>query len=90
PTGFSPNGDGFNDELLVHGYENTTITSFRVFDRWGELVYERTDFSVNDVLGGDGDFRGKPVAAGVYIWAIEAVLPDGETTFYEGETSLLR
>ena len=90
PTGFTPNGDGLNDELLVHGYENTMITSFRVFDRWGELVYERLDFPVNDILGWDGNFKGKPAASGVYVWAIEAVLPDGETSFFDGQTSLLR
>ena len=90
PTGFTPNNDGINDELLVHGHEKTTLTSFRIFDRWGELVFDRFDFPVNDVMGWDGSFNGKPMAAGVYIWTAEAILPDGKTALFNGETSLLR
>ena len=90
PTGFTPNGDGVNDELIVHGHDKTTITTFRIFDRWGELVFERSDFPANDVKGWDGTFNGKAAATGVYIWTAEAVLPDGETAFFDGETSLIR
>ncbi len=90
PTGFTPNNDGINDELLVHAHEHTSITSIRIFDRWGELVYERKDFMANDPIGWDGTFRGREADAGVYIWTVEAVLPDGETAFFDGETSLIR
>lgn len=92
PTGFSPNGDGKNDQLLVHGLEGTQVSIFRVFDRWGELVYERTDFPVNDrSFGWDGTFRGEALNSGVYIWYLEAVYPfDQRVEQFKGQTTLIR
>jgi len=55
PTGFSPNSDGLNDMLIVHGKEGTRVLQFSVFDRWGELVYQNGDFMVNDI---DGNYTG--------------------------------
>ena len=51
PTGFSPNSDGLNDMLIVHGKEGTRVLQFSIFDRWGELVYQNGDFMVNDIEG---------------------------------------
>jgi gliding motility-associated-like protein len=91
PTGFSPNGDGNNDRLLVHGLSGTRILSFRVFDRWGELVYEQSDFVVNDpAIGWDGTFRGQPLNPGVFVWFMEAEYIDGYKETRRGQTTLLR
>jgi|GEM_PF-1126466 len=91
PTGFSPNGDGNNDLLLVHGLSGTRILSFRVFDRWGELVYERSDFVVNDpAIGWDGTFRGQPLNPGVFVWFMEAEYIDGYKETRRGQTTLVR
>ncbi len=92
PTGFSPNGAGneMNNALRVHGKEGTMIDVFRVYDRWGELVYEERDFAVNEALGWDGNFRGKEMPSGVYVWYLEASYIDGNTESYKGNTTLLR
>ncbi len=91
PTGFTPNGDGMNDRLLVHGRAGTRVLSFRVFDRWGQLLYEGGDFEVNDVVfGWDGNFRDKPANAGAYIWTLTVELPDGSKETLSGETNLIR
>ncbi|MEY3368049.1 MAG: hypothetical protein RI973_1204 [Bacteroidota bacterium] len=91
PTGFSPNSDGNNDLLSVHGKAGTLIKSFSVFDRWGELLFEDTDIPVNDTSRGwDGTFRSKEMPGGIYVWYIEALYPDGMKDFYKGETTLLR
>ena len=91
PTGFTPNEDLTNDLLIVHGKEGTRITSFQIFDRWGEMVYERKDFMVNDAsLGWDGTFRNEPMSAGVYIWYLEAEYIDGATETFMGQTTLIR
>jgi gliding motility-associated-like protein len=91
PTGFSPNGDGQNDLLLVHGVSGTTITLFQVFDRWGELVFQTGDFPVNDPnVGWDGTFRGEEMNSGVFLWVVEALYPDGETKAFKGQTTLVR
>ncbi len=91
PTGFTPNGDGANDRLIVHGMAPTQVLRFQVFDRWGELIYQQTDFQVNDAAAGwDGTFRGQPVAPGVYIWTVEAAFEDGREEIFRGQTTLIR
>jgi len=91
PTGFSPNGDGRNDLLLVHGKEGTRIVSLEVYDRWGERIFELTDFDVNrQDIGWDGTYRGKDVAEGVYLWLIEAEFPDGYRDVVKGHTTVIR
>jgi gliding motility-associated-like protein len=92
PTGFTPNGDGKNDLLHVHGKENGTyIRVFRIFDRWGELLFEDLDFDLNDRnRGWDGNFRGEPMNSGVYLGQIEVEYPDGMREVISGSTTLIR
>jgi len=91
PTGFTPNADGMNDLLMVHGLSGTKIKSFRVFDRWGELLYDFGDFMINDKANGwDGNFRSAPASAGVYIWQLEVEYVDGMTEILKGQTTLIR
>ncbi len=44
PTGFSPNGDGFNDVLIISGPSACTPIDIRVFNRWGQIVFEQSDY----------------------------------------------
>lgn len=93
PTGFSPNGDNENDLLVVHGKgrQVNKILLFRVYDRWGELVYEDRNFLVNDTSKGwDGTFRGQPCDPGVYIWTLEAEYLDGYIEPQKGDVTLIR
>lgn len=91
PTGFTPNQDGRNDLLLVHGRRGTMVRVFRVFDRWGELLFEQRGFEVNDPNSGwDGTFRGQEMNGGVYVWYVEVEYIDGETDFFRGHTTLIR
>ncbi len=91
PSAFSPNGDKVNDLLLVHGRPGTTVLRFRIFDRWGELLYEAGGFEVNTAtIGWDGTFRGTPMSSGVFIWEVDALLPDGRQETFKGHTTLLR
>ena len=91
PTGFTPNDDGTNDRLLVHGMPGTLVKEFRIFDRWGELLFADSNFQVNDPnRGWDGTFRSQPMNAGLYIWQVIVVYPDGVEESQQGQTSLLR
>jgi len=91
PTGFSPNGDSDNDRLLVHGRPGTMIKTFRVYDRWGELVYEGTDFPINSPDDGwDGTFDGTTMNPGVFVWFVEAEFEDGATQVFKGQTTLIK
>ncbi len=91
PTGFTPNNDSNNDILEVHGRDKTMVKVFRVFDRWGELLFEKQDFQVNEGIGWDGTFRNQPMASGVYIWYLEVLYPfdDAEETIW-GQSTLIR
>ncbi|PTM14216.1 MAG: hypothetical protein DA408_03870 [Bacteroidetes bacterium] len=91
PTGFTPNNDNVNDLLLVHGLTGIRILSFRVWDRWGEQLFERRDFEVNDpTVGWDGTFRNQPLNGGIFLWQVEALLPDGRAELLNGQTVLIR
>jgi len=91
PTGFSPNGDLSNDILQVHGQSSARVLEFRVFDRWGELLYEATDFQINDTTTGwDGNFRGKAMDPGVYVWVLQVQYMDGAKETFKGNTTLVR
>ena len=91
PTAFSPNGDLNNDRLLVHGQQSARVLDFRVYDRWGELVYEGKDFQINDTdIGWDGEFRGKQMDPGVYVWVLEVQYMDGVKEIFKGNTTLIR
>ena len=45
PTGFSPNGDGPNDYFVIHGLVHYPDNEFKVFNRWGNLVYSVKNYS---------------------------------------------
>ncbi|MEM8584882.1 MAG: T9SS type B sorting domain-containing protein [Bacteroidota bacterium] len=91
PTGFTPNGDNRNDLLLVHGRPGIDILYFEVFDRWGESLYIRENFTTNDDTDGwDGNFREEPMNSGVYIWQLTAKDPAGFEFNLSGQTTLIR
>jgi gliding motility-associated-like protein len=93
PTGFTPNSDLINDLLVVYGVSRTieTIDVFRVYDRWGELVYEDFDVVPNDESRGwNGQFRGKDCDPGVYVWYLEVRYKDGFEDRLHGNTTLIR
>jgi len=91
PTGFTPNGDGNNDQLLIHGAANTTIKSFKVFNRWGETIFESNEITPNNSKNTwDGTFKGQPLNTGVYVWILEVSFADGTTEIFKGSTTLIR
>lgn len=91
PSGFTPNGDGQNDLLFVHGRPGTTVNSFAVYDRWSNVLFEAADYPVNDpAQGWDGRHDGEPVNAGVYIYKMVIRYEDGSTETLAGQTTLIR
>lgn len=84
PDIFSPNGDGNNDTLFVRGHGIEKI-DFRIYDRWGEMVFH----SANAQIGWDGNFRGQPAAAGNYFYSFS--MKSGVTPIEkQGEIALVR
>jgi large repetitive protein len=89
---FTPNADGNNDYLFVQGGNGTErVVSFRVYDRWGELVFEVQDGLLNDTnYGWNGRFKDQDLNAGVFVWVAEVEFEDGETLIYKGSTVLIK
>lgn len=85
PNAFSPNGDGENEVLYVRSAIATKIL-FRVFDRWGEMIFETTDMNI----GWDGTFRGKLVDPDTYDYYLEADCYGGEKAIIKGNITLIR
>lgn len=91
PNIFSPNGDGANDEFFVNlGPGAVKANYMRVFDRWGELLYERVDVLPGELQGWDGYFRGKVVDSGVLVYIIEVVFEDNVTLLYRGDVTVVK
>jgi gliding motility-associated-like protein len=91
PNAFSPDGDGINDVLFVQGRGIKIIKSFRIFSRWGELVFEKSNFSPGDKSSGwDGRIRGKLASPDVFVYVCEAVCEKGTPAIFKGNTAVLK
>lgn len=87
PNAFSPNGDGLNDRVMPKLAGYIKLGEFRIFNRWGELVYYT---SKHDDLGWDGTLRSKPADIGVYYWTVSATNVENKPIRANGELHLLR
>jgi gliding motility-associated-like protein len=91
PNTFSPNGDGMNDRFYPRGKGVFMIKSFRVFNRWGELVFERLNFNPNDAgAGWDGKYKGKLLSPDVFVYVCEIVCDNNQLLNYKGDVTLLQ
>lgn len=85
PSGFSPNGDGRNDVFRVANLTFQKVQEFRVFNRWGQEVYNSTD----NRKGWDGTYKGKKQDPGVYQYIIKVAHPDGRSQVFKGDVTLV-
>lgn len=86
PNAFSPNGDGNNDILYVRGYGVQEL-EFRVYNRWGELVFESSSLE----QGWDGRYKGEEQEMEVYTYTLKALFENGlETNLRKGNVTLIR
>lgn len=85
PNAFSPNGDGINDILFIRGdFINDCL--LRIYDRWGEKVFETTSTD----KGWDGTFKGKDCQQGVYDYYLEVWCLGEKQFFKKGNVTLIR
>ena len=85
PDAFTPNGDGNNDVLYVRGRFISSM-DLKVFDRWGELVFETT----SPTAGWDATYKGKPVDPAVFVYWLEVTCADGQEFFKKGNVTVIR
>ena len=63
----------------------------KIFNRWGEVMFERKDFGVNiAALGWDGSFRGKMLTPDVYVYLIDVICDNNEIISLKGNITLLK
>jgi gliding motility-associated-like protein len=92
PTAFSPNDDGINDYFTAFsGGEVTKVLRMEVYDRWGGLIFQNTDFEPNvEAYGWNGKQRGTDVPQGNYTYTFRLLLKDGSEKTAKGEVMLMR
>lgn len=86
PSGFTPNGDGLNDEIRPIAVGIERILYFRIYNRWGQMVFHTT----TNGAGWDGRISGTPQGSNVYVWMVSAVDYLGNNIFLKGTTTLIR
>ena len=84
PAAFTPNNDGLNDTFGPTTSGGITVTQFRIYNRWGELVFDG-----DGSIPWDGTTNGVVQPAGTYVYRLEVELPDGSTIGYAGSLSLI-
>ena len=86
PTAFTPNGDGKNDVLHVKVIGYVQLTFFRIFNRYGELIYET--HRLND--GWNGKYRGTMQPDGAFVWMAEGKDINGKRIAAKGSFVLIK
>ena len=90
PNTFSPNADGSNDVFFPRGTGLFNIKTFRIFNRWGELVFERFNFKANNENAGwDGTFKGKKLMPDVYVYMMDIQCENNSVLVYKGNIALI-
>ena len=85
PNAFTP-GSSVNNQFKVILRGIASLKSFRVYDRWGVVVFQTTDIT----QGWDGTYKGTPQPFGVYVYQVEAVTSGGQEVAKKGNVTLIR
>lgn len=87
PDLFTPNGDGVNDLIMIDGWGIKNLLEFKIYNRWGELVFETTDINT----GWDGTYKGKLQNVDVFIYVVTVeYYENGGTGTKTGNITLMR
>lgn len=98
PNTFTPDGNGMNDYFYVTATGIQKVTSFRVFNRWGQVVFERAGFipppyksaTFNPTLAWDGKFKGVLAPTDAYVYTCEVMCANGTKYTYTGTVTLIK
>jgi gliding motility-associated-like protein len=86
PNTFTPNGDGTNDRLYARSKTLAQLEYFRLFNRWGAVVFETR----NIAEGWDGTINGRIAEEGVYVYQISGKCDSGYDVATSGTVTLIR
>jgi gliding motility-associated-like protein len=85
PSAFTPNGDGLNDYLYPLNAYKADDMEFRVYNRWGQLLYTSRDW----LSKWDGAVGGSPQPPGAYVWSLQYTDRDTHRKVYQKGTTIL-
>lgn len=86
PSAFTPNGDGMNDYLYPLNASAAVNLVFRVYNRFGQVIFETKDWTRK----WDGRVKGQPQGSGTYVWTLDYTDPAGKQVALKGTTVLIR
>ena len=90
PSAFTPDGDGKNDVLMVRATGIKQVKRFTIYNRWGEIIFERANVQPNDPASGwDGRIKGIKASSDVYIYIAEVVCENDVHYSYKGNVTLI-
>lgn len=87
PTAFTPNGDGLNDYVRPIAVGISQMDYFRIYNRWGQLVFSSSDL---ESKGWDGKIGGQEQATGVFVWMVKGTDFTGKVVIAKGTVTLIR
>ncbi len=91
PNTFSPNGDGNNDKFYPLGRGIVSVKRFRIYNRWGEVMYDVQNIPPNEEsYGWDGYYKNKELNPDVFVYVIDAICGAGQTLQVKGDVSLMK
>ncbi|MBX3252614.1 MAG: PKD domain-containing protein [Chitinophagaceae bacterium] len=91
PNTFSPNGDGMNDVFYPRGRGLARVQSMRIYNRWGQQVFEKKNFMANDASKGwNGRMANQPLPPDVYVYIVEFVCDNAQIVPMKGNVTLIR
>jgi gliding motility-associated-like protein len=91
PNTFTPNGDGMNDVFYIRGNGVFAVKSLRIFNRWGEMVFEKKDITANDPKDGwNGIVKGAKASTDAYVYQLEVLCTNSQVLKYNGTITLLQ
>ena len=91
PNAFTPNNDGNNDVYYPRGSGISIIRSFRIYNRWGELLFERSNIQINDESNAwNGSYNGGEPRPDVYVYVVEAVCANGQSVSLKGDVTIIK
>lgn len=85
PSAFTPDADGINETFYGSGI-GIVEYQMRIYDRWGELIFESNDADFH----WDGSYKGQQVQKGVYVYQFDLLDVKGEPHKFRGHVTLFR
>ncbi len=91
PTVFTPAAGDNNIITIYGGNDVASIKYFQIYDRWGAMVHETTNFQPGDLSKGwSGNIDGKAAQPAVFVWVAAVVFKDGATEIFGGDVAIVR